>query len=25
MPVVYHHLQFPYSDVDKFKSRALGS
>ena len=22
MPVIYHHLQFPYSDVDKFKKRA---
>ena len=22
MPVVYHHLQFPYTDVDKFKRRA---
>src|SRR5437588_12111318 len=22
MPVIYHHLQFPYSDVDKFKRRA---
>jgi hypothetical protein len=22
MPVIYHHLQFPYSDLDKFKKRA---
>ncbi len=22
MPVIYHHLQFPYTDVDKFKRRA---
>ena len=22
MPVIYHHLQFPYSDLDKFKMRA---
>jgi hypothetical protein len=22
MPVIYHHLQFPYSDLDKFKRRA---
>jgi hypothetical protein len=22
MPVIYHHLQFPYTDVDKFKKRA---
>jgi ABC-type uncharacterized transport system permease subunit len=22
MPVIYHHVQFPYSDVDKFKKRA---
>jgi hypothetical protein len=22
MPVIYHHLQFPYSDIDKFKRRA---
>lgn len=21
MPVIYHHLQFPYSDLDKFKRR----
>ena len=21
MPVVYHHLQYPYSDIDKFKIR----
>jgi Family of unknown function (DUF6328) len=22
MPVVYHHLQYPYGDLDKFKSRS---
>jgi hypothetical protein len=22
MPVIYHHLQYPYSDLDKFKQRA---
>jgi hypothetical protein len=22
MPVIYHHVQFPYSDVEKFKKRA---
>ena len=22
MPVIYHHLQFPYTDVEKFKRRA---
>jgi len=22
MPVIYHHVQFPYTDVDKFKKRA---
>ena len=22
MPVVYHHVQFPYSDLEKFKTRA---
>ena len=22
MPVIYHHLQIPYTDVDKFKRRA---
>jgi ABC-type uncharacterized transport system permease subunit len=22
MPVIYHHLQFPYTDLDKFKRRA---
>lgn len=22
MPVIYHHLQFPYTDVEKFKKRA---
>ena len=22
MPVIYHHLQFPYRDLDKFKRRA---
>ena len=22
MPVIYHHMQFPYSDLDKFKRRA---
>ena len=22
MPVIYHHLQFPYNDLDKFKRRA---
>jgi ABC-type uncharacterized transport system permease subunit len=22
MPVIYHHVQFPYTDVDKFKRRA---
>jgi hypothetical protein len=22
MPVIYHHVQFPYSDVDQFKKRA---
>ena len=22
MPVIYHHVQFPYTDIDKFKQRA---
>jgi uncharacterized protein DUF6328 len=22
MPVIYHHLQFPYTDIDRFKRRA---
>ena len=22
MPVIYHHVEFPYTDVDKFKKRA---
>jgi ABC-type uncharacterized transport system permease subunit len=22
MPVIYHHIEFPYTDVDKFKKRA---
>src|SRR5215510_1256385 len=22
MPVIYHHIQFPYTDIDKFKKRA---
>ena len=22
MPVIYHHVQFPYTDIDKFKKRA---
>jgi hypothetical protein len=22
MPVVYHHLQYPYTDIEKFKSRS---
>ena len=22
MPVIYHHIEFPYADVDKFKKRA---
>lgn len=22
MPAIYHHLQFPYQDIDKFKARA---
>jgi Family of unknown function (DUF6328) len=22
MPVIYHHVQFPYTDVEKFKKRA---
>lgn len=24
MPVIYHHLQYPYKDVDKFKKRSHG-
>lgn len=22
MPIIYHHVQFPYTDIDKFKRRA---
>ena len=22
MPVVYHHIQYPYTDIDKFKIRS---